>query len=431
MKKLLFLLFLLSSIVSGNILVADEGWRPGPDSKWHIRLETALEQAQRENKFVYVLNTGSDWCGVCKVLVREVLSQKVFADFARKHMVLVYLDRPSPQVPMPQEQRDYNQRTCRKLGLGAMVPVAMLLNSDGKKVGSITGRAFEAFYIAELYQKLDLPGCPVFPAVAKLNLKNRKGKSAKVSVTIRKWGTSENEINKPFNALDTIYVAPGKKVFFEVVYSLPSNFKALLHLEDSEGNKLHSLRGRVTRRGTYIFSAIAPMRDGYWGSRTSSFRATVEPLSKGYGNGFAHIPCSVAIKPDLLENGERVRFAEKVNELRDKFAGSKFEIISWGTTWKCENLYVAGQDIKVSRNKKVYLYLKLQYKLPGKAAIAVTSCKYGLSMAGYKALPASRTYIAKVPVRGRGVSKLYVSLRPNRGEVLKNLITIPCNIVVE
>ena len=168
---------------------------------------------------------------------------------------------------------------------------------------------------------------------------------------------------------------------------------------------------------------------GYWGGRTSSFRATVEPLSKGhFGSASAKIVCCVAIKPDLLENGGNGRFAEKVNELRDKFAGSKFEIISWGTTRKCENLYVAGQDIKVSRNK--YVYLKLQYKLPGKAAIGVTYSKFG-SYLGYQVLPASGTYIAVVPARSRDVSQLYVSLRPNRGEVLKNLITIPCNIVVE
>ena len=128
MKKMLLLLLLFA--VSLGFVHASDGWRKGPDARWHIKLESALEQAKRENKFVYVLNTGSDWCGFCKALLKEVLTTDYFSELVRKHIVPVYLDSPSQRIFMPQEQRDYNRATARNLKFGGGVPSVIILNSN-------------------------------------------------------------------------------------------------------------------------------------------------------------------------------------------------------------------------------------------------------------------------------------------------------------
>ena len=57
--------------------------------------DAALKKAAAENKTVFALFTGSDWCIWCKRLEGEVLSQKAFSDEVGKTFVPVFLDFPS------------------------------------------------------------------------------------------------------------------------------------------------------------------------------------------------------------------------------------------------------------------------------------------------------------------------------------------------
>ena len=62
---------------------------------WTLDIDAALKQAKAENKKVLLLFTGSDWCGWCIKLKREVLEKNEFKKFAKKNLVLVYFDFPS------------------------------------------------------------------------------------------------------------------------------------------------------------------------------------------------------------------------------------------------------------------------------------------------------------------------------------------------
>ena len=65
------------------------------DSTWLTSVPNAQAQAKKENKLVLLDFTGSDWCSWCKKLDAEVFSQKEFADYAGKNLVLVEVDFPS------------------------------------------------------------------------------------------------------------------------------------------------------------------------------------------------------------------------------------------------------------------------------------------------------------------------------------------------
>src|SRR5258705_10778383 len=62
--------------------------------KWTTDLPKAQAQAKTEKKLVLMDFTGSDWCGWCIKLHKEVFSPQDFADYAKKNLVLVEVDFP-------------------------------------------------------------------------------------------------------------------------------------------------------------------------------------------------------------------------------------------------------------------------------------------------------------------------------------------------
>ena len=63
------------------------------DLTWLTSVPDAQAQAKKESKLVLLDFTGSDWCSWCKKLDAEVFSQPQFADYAKKNLVLVEVDR--------------------------------------------------------------------------------------------------------------------------------------------------------------------------------------------------------------------------------------------------------------------------------------------------------------------------------------------------
>ena len=61
---------------------------------WHEDLNKAIEVSQKENKPLMLFFTGSDWCGWCIRLQKEVFYKPEFTQWAQKNVVLVELDFP-------------------------------------------------------------------------------------------------------------------------------------------------------------------------------------------------------------------------------------------------------------------------------------------------------------------------------------------------
>ena len=61
---------------------------------WHQDMSVASELAIQEQKPLLLFFTGSDWCGWCIKLQREVLSTKDFETWAAANVILVELDFP-------------------------------------------------------------------------------------------------------------------------------------------------------------------------------------------------------------------------------------------------------------------------------------------------------------------------------------------------
>ena len=99
---------------------------------WEDNLETAIQQAKKENKAVLVNFTGSDWCIWCKRLSSEVFQQKEFEKYADESLVLVKLDFPR-NIEQSAETQNYNRNLAQKYGIQGF-PTVLIFNSQGKLV---------------------------------------------------------------------------------------------------------------------------------------------------------------------------------------------------------------------------------------------------------------------------------------------------------
>jgi thioredoxin-related protein len=61
---------------------------------WHTDMSKATDISIKENKPMFLFFTGSDWCGWCIRLQKEVFKTPEFIKWAKENVVLVELDFP-------------------------------------------------------------------------------------------------------------------------------------------------------------------------------------------------------------------------------------------------------------------------------------------------------------------------------------------------
>lgn len=96
MKKIAITLFL----TLGSLTIQAQ------ELTWQTDLNKAMEISKKSKKPLLLFFTGSDWCGWCIRLQKEVLKTPEFAKWAKDNVVLVELDFPrkTPQSPEIQKQ---------------------------------------------------------------------------------------------------------------------------------------------------------------------------------------------------------------------------------------------------------------------------------------------------------------------------------------
>jgi thioredoxin-related protein len=102
---------------------------------WTTSYEEGQQDAKANNKLVLLDFTGSDWCGWCIQLEREVFSKPQFKEYASKNLVLVELDFPK-RKPMPDAIKIQNVKLARRYQVQGF-PTIIVLNGDGQMVGEL------------------------------------------------------------------------------------------------------------------------------------------------------------------------------------------------------------------------------------------------------------------------------------------------------
>jgi protein disulfide-isomerase len=104
-------------------------------SGWLTNYAEAQEAAKSQNKLLLMDFTGSDWCGWCIMLEKEIFSKPEFKDYARKNLVLLELDFPR-RKELSAEMMEQNQRLAIKHRIQGF-PTIVVLDSSGKELAQL------------------------------------------------------------------------------------------------------------------------------------------------------------------------------------------------------------------------------------------------------------------------------------------------------
>ena len=100
--------------------------------KWTMDFDAAIELAKKQNLSVFLNFTGSDWCGWCKLMERNVFNQEKWNTFAIGNLALVTIDFPQDPAIVPSEFKERNLRLQQQFGVMGY-PTYVLLDSDGER----------------------------------------------------------------------------------------------------------------------------------------------------------------------------------------------------------------------------------------------------------------------------------------------------------
>lgn len=110
---------------------------PGADEpKWFTDLPTAVAEATKAKKPLLVDFTGSDWCGWCVKLKKEVFDTAEFKAWAAKTVVLVEIDFPRGKAQSAAEKKA-NQDLAEKHGIQGFPTIVLLDAAGTKKIGEL------------------------------------------------------------------------------------------------------------------------------------------------------------------------------------------------------------------------------------------------------------------------------------------------------
>jgi len=104
---------------------------------WGTDYSAALAEAAQQKRNVLLDFTGSDWCGWCIRIDKEIFSTPEFKEFAAKNLILLTVDFPNNK-PQSASVKKQNEELQKKYSVDGF-PTLVLLNPEGKEIARQVG----------------------------------------------------------------------------------------------------------------------------------------------------------------------------------------------------------------------------------------------------------------------------------------------------
>jgi|ERR1700690_571216 thiol-disulfide isomerase/thioredoxin len=102
-------------------------------TQWQPDFETAKKIAKEKHELILLNFSGSDWCGPCMRLRKEILDNDVFSKMADTSLVLVNADFPrNRKNQLDARKRTENETLADKYNPEGKFPFTLILDADGK-----------------------------------------------------------------------------------------------------------------------------------------------------------------------------------------------------------------------------------------------------------------------------------------------------------
>lgn len=127
-------------------------------SPWEPDFTTAKKIAKEKNELILLNFSGSDWCGPCIRMHKEIFGDANFLKMASSNIVMVNADFPrSKKNQLPAEQKKQNETLAEAYNPKGNFPFTVLMDASGKVIKQWEGlpnQTAEAF-TAELKKICD------------------------------------------------------------------------------------------------------------------------------------------------------------------------------------------------------------------------------------------------------------------------------------
>jgi thioredoxin-related protein len=127
----------LGAVVAAMGLTACSGEKAvesaGTLAAWKTSFEEAKAEAASRKVPILADFSGSDWCGWCVRLEKEVFSKAEFKEYAEKNLVLLLVDFPRGKAQGDAEKKQ-NRGLAETFGIEGF-PTVLLLDAEGKELG--------------------------------------------------------------------------------------------------------------------------------------------------------------------------------------------------------------------------------------------------------------------------------------------------------
>lgn len=135
----------------GLLLIASIGY----SQTWGTSIEDAKDQAVKENKNILLVFSGSDWCGPCIKLDKNVWQSEIFKIKCKK-WVLVKADFPKKKAnQLAPELTESNNQLAEKYNKEGNFPLVLMLSKTGKVIGATGYANVEAMDYLEILYALE------------------------------------------------------------------------------------------------------------------------------------------------------------------------------------------------------------------------------------------------------------------------------------
>jgi thiol-disulfide isomerase/thioredoxin len=100
---------------------------------WLTDFDQAKQTAQSDNKMILVNFSGSDWCGPCIRMHKDIFENQDFLKYAQDRLVLVNADFPRlKKNALSKDQQNKNDQLADTYNKEGTFPLTLLLSADGK-----------------------------------------------------------------------------------------------------------------------------------------------------------------------------------------------------------------------------------------------------------------------------------------------------------
>jgi len=126
MKTWTHLLVVAALLVSAGSVLAE--------GDWLTDFEAAKKVSAESGKPILINFSGSDWCGWCIKLDKEVFAKPEFTSYAKENLVLVHADFPRMKK-QPKAEAAQNKALAATYGVQGF-PTVLLVDATGKVIGT-------------------------------------------------------------------------------------------------------------------------------------------------------------------------------------------------------------------------------------------------------------------------------------------------------